>query len=145
MQVFIIGSPLETAKALDKRRLNKQIIECEQILKAINGETDAYKNHPCTIQYREHVMWLKWYQRCLDLFKRGDLIGAEGCNNSANMIKPKWHTETYFNQMKRRLYTKDKEYYKQWASLGESNCNWYWSQKENRFIKYINGKKLNDY
>lgn len=37
MQVFIIGSPLSTARALDKRRLNKQIIECEQILSALNG------------------------------------------------------------------------------------------------------------
>jgi hypothetical protein len=37
MQVFIVGSPLETAKALDNRRLNKQIIECQQILDALNG------------------------------------------------------------------------------------------------------------
>lgn len=29
MQVFIIGSPYETAKVLDKKRLNKQIIECK--------------------------------------------------------------------------------------------------------------------
>lgn len=31
MQVFIIGTPLETAVALDKRRLHKQIIECKQM------------------------------------------------------------------------------------------------------------------
>ena len=30
MNVFIIGTPLETAKILDKRRFNKQIIECKQ-------------------------------------------------------------------------------------------------------------------
>ena len=35
MQVFIIGSLLDTAMCLDKKRLNKQIIECQQILKAI--------------------------------------------------------------------------------------------------------------
>lgn len=28
MNVFIIGSPIETAITLDNRRLNKQIIEC---------------------------------------------------------------------------------------------------------------------
>jgi hypothetical protein len=38
MQVFIIGTPLETAKVLDNKRLNKQIIECGQILDAINGK-----------------------------------------------------------------------------------------------------------
>ena len=32
MQVFIIGSPFETAKCLDSKRLNKQIMECGQIL-----------------------------------------------------------------------------------------------------------------
>lgn len=41
MQIFIVGSILETAKALDKRRLNKQIIECKQILAAIDGESTA--------------------------------------------------------------------------------------------------------
>ena len=34
MQVFIIGTPLETARVLDNKRLNKQIIECGQILDA---------------------------------------------------------------------------------------------------------------
>lgn len=37
MQVFIIGSPLETAMALDGARLRKQIIETQQILNALNG------------------------------------------------------------------------------------------------------------
>jgi hypothetical protein len=35
MQVFVIGSAIETAMCLDKKRLNKQIIECQQILKGI--------------------------------------------------------------------------------------------------------------
>ena len=41
MQIFIVGSPIETADTLDKRRLNKQIIECRQILAAINGTIKA--------------------------------------------------------------------------------------------------------
>ena len=51
MNVFVIGSPIETAKCLDPRRLNKQIIECKQILKAIDGETKAWANHPATKMY----------------------------------------------------------------------------------------------
>jgi hypothetical protein len=65
MQVFIIGTPLETAMALDRKRLNK---------------------------------------------------------------------------MKRRLYSKDNEHYKQWAYLGESEVNWYFVDGEWR--KYINGKRI---
>lgn len=38
MQVFIVGSPIETAMALDKKRLNKQIIETRQIIDAICGK-----------------------------------------------------------------------------------------------------------
>lgn len=37
MQVFIVGSPLETAMALSKRHLNNQINEAKIILDALNG------------------------------------------------------------------------------------------------------------
>lgn len=49
MQVFIVGSPLETARVLDPKRLRKQIIECQQIL-------DAIKEDECT-RYRAH--WIE--------------------------------------------------------------------------------------
>lgn len=71
MQVFIVGSPFETAKALDKRRLNKQIIECGQILDAISGETKAWIKHPCVKMYFNHVKWLEWYTSCLAYYKNG--------------------------------------------------------------------------
>ena len=53
MQVFIVGNPLETAMILDSRRLNKQIIETEQIIKAITGESKAWNNHPVVKPYSE--------------------------------------------------------------------------------------------
>ena len=56
--------------------------------------------------------------------------------------KPNFHTEEYLNNMKRRLYTKNKQHYKQWSELGESNCNWYWSEEEKNFVKYVNGKRI---
>lgn len=61
MQVFIVGTPLETAMALDSRRLNKQIIECQQILDALNGKK-AWSNHPCVLQYRGYEYWLTIYR-----------------------------------------------------------------------------------
>ena len=45
----------------------------------------------------------------------------------------------YYDQMKRRLYTKDKSWYSQWAHLGESVENWYFVDGEWR--KYVNGKR----
>ena len=53
----------------------------------------------------------------------------------ANEFKPSWHTQEYFNNMKRRLYTKDNEYYKQWESLGESYENWYWVDNKWKIYK----------
>lgn len=155
MQVFIIGTPLETAIALDAKRLNKQIIECGQILDALNGEK-AWRNHPCVLQYNEHKKWLWLYMSVLAEYyqiNHLDWLSDEGkeslkplmyhWNEKALKKTPYWHTQEYFDQMKRRLYTKDKVHYKQWEYLGTSNCNWYWSQKENKFIKYVNGKRIN--
>ena len=126
MQVFIIGSALETAKALDSRRLNKQIIECRQILDAINGKTKAWANHPCIIQYRNHVEWLTAYELCLKSYMRGNDAQALIANVYANMKRPNFHTQEYLDNMKRRLYTKNNEHYKQFAYLGESYENWYY-------------------
>lgn len=149
MQVFIVGSPLETAMALDNRRLNKQIIECGQILDALNG-AKAWSNHPCVLQYWKHQEWLKQYMYCLQHYADYKNPKCEGFHRDyaelhsakANFMRPIWHTKEYFDQMKRRLYTKNPEHYKQWESLGCSDENWYWSPTENKFIKYVNGKRI---
>lgn len=139
MQVFIIGTPLATAMALDRKRLNKQIIECQQILDALNGAT-AWSNHPCVLQYRGYEKWLEHYLSCLTLYKNDAIFHAKVCSDLAQMSKPEWHTTEYFDQMKRRLYTKDPEHYKRWEPLGTSEENWYFVDEEWR--KYINGKKI---
>lgn len=136
MQIFIIGTPLETAKVLDKRRLNKQIIECRQILNAING-AKAWRNHPVVLQYRDYVDWLKLYTNVLEEYRNGSYIVAEMIDSA--MIPPPFHDEEFFNQMKRRLYTKDNTHYKQWEHLGETQENWYYVDGVMR--KYVNGHR----
>lgn len=140
MQVFIVGSPFETAKALDKRRLNKQIIECGQILDAISGETKAWINHPCIKMYSNHVKWLEWYTCCLAYYKDGYKCIAKECSDFADKLRPEFHTNDYFNQMKRRLFTKNNQHYNQWSKLGESDINWYFVDNEWRYYK--NGKRI---
>ena len=140
MNVFVIGSPLQTALVLDARRLNKQIIECKQILKAIKGETKAWANHPATLQYRNHVVWLKLYTQCLESFKNNESPERiYAFSLEAQKYTPEWHTSEYLTQMKRRLYTKNKEHYSQWSHLGESDVNMYYVDGEWRYYK--NGKK----
>jgi hypothetical protein len=150
MQVFIVGTPLETAEVLYNRRLNKQIIECQQIFHALNG-AKTWSNHPCVLQYRGHEEWLNFYLDCLVYYQlalheeswaKQDsfIIKSHFCSRFAMDVRPPFHTQEYFNQMKKRLYTKDKEHYKQWANFGESYENWYWSQVENKWLKYKQNK-----
>ena len=141
MQVFIVGSPLKTAMALDKRRLNKQIIECQQILDALNG-AKPWSNHPCVLQYKGHEFWLRCYKRVLEEFQKsgGASIRSKYFNYRAIETTPDWHTQEYYDQMKRRLYAKDPEHYKQWEHFGKSDCNWYFVDGEWR--KYVNGKRI---
>lgn len=139
MQVFIIGTPLETALALDKRRLNKQIIECKQILDALQGN-EAWGRHPAVLQYRGHEQWLRHYMTCLNSVMCGAYDVAKIASNEADEVRPYWHCKEYYEQMKRRLFEKDEEHYKQWAHLGMSDENWYFVSGE--WKKYANGKKL---
>ena len=64
MQVFIICSPLETAKALSPKHLNNQINEAKIILDALNG-AKAWSNHPVVLQYRGYEDWLEMYMKTL--------------------------------------------------------------------------------
>jgi hypothetical protein len=140
MNVFIIGSPLETAQALDKRRLNKQIIECRQILDALYNYKIGWKNHPCTLSYKNDRDWLWSYCLCLEQYREGEYNQALYWNNLAEKVRPVFHTQEYFDQMKRRLYTKSPEYYAQWSELGTSEVNWYYVAGEWRYYK--DGKRV---
>lgn len=124
---------------MDKLRLNKQILECRQILDALNG-AKAWSNHPCVLQYRGYEGWLQDYIKCLEFYVRGNVQMSSAWSILANDIRPDWHSQEYYDQMKRRLYTKDKEHYKQWTHLGESQENWYFVDGEWR--KYVNGKRV---
>lgn len=139
MQVFIVGTPLETAMALSKCHLNNQINEAKIILDALNG-AKAWSNHPCVLQYRGYKNWLKHYCNCLLMYMRGHEVLADIESRYAELMRPEWHCDEYFNQMRRRLYTKNPKHYSQWAELGESQENWYYVDGEWRV--YVNGKRI---
>jgi len=136
MNVFLpYKSPLETARCLDKRRLNKQIIECEQIANAINGVSDAWKNHPIVRMYKDHLYFLHCYTEILKMYK------AEGYSQVSSFdlrersidimkIMPDFITDEYCDNMKKRLFTKDPEHYKQFKPYGKSYVNMYFVEGE---------------
>ena len=122
MQVFIIGSPMETAKALSPKRLNNQINEAMIILNALYG-AKGWHNHPVVLQYRGYEEWLELYMLCLVQYQKSCnksiseneksdcLYLANEFSDKAFKHKPPFHNEEFFNQMKRRLYTKKPKHY----------------------------------
>lgn len=141
MQVFVpYPSPIDVAKCLDRRRLRKQIIECRQIIDAIDGQKDGWKNHPVTKMYRYHREWLESYYLCLLSFEYGDEDDAQYENAYAFHYRPPFLTKEFCDQHKRRLYTKAPELYPQFAELGMSEENWYFV--DGRIIKYKDGKQI---
>lgn len=142
MQIFIPSpSCLQTARQLDKRRLNKQIIEAAQILRAINGEGRGWLNHPATQMYRPYKEWLQLYRACLMEFQRGDIEAADQISRQADDVRPPFVTDEFCRQHARRLYTKAPELYPQFSQLGTSLENWY--VIDGSIIRYVNGKKDN--
>ena len=146
MQVFVpYPSPIDTAIAMsnDKLRLRKQIIECDQILKAISGESKAWKNHPVVKMYAErpyNVRWLLHYRDCLQQYLWGNEGWAYQASIRAEEFRPPFLTDDFGDQHKRRLYTKAPELYPQFAEYGKSEENWYFV--EGRLRRYVNGKEV---
>lgn len=143
MQVFVVGSPLETAMALSRKHLRNQINEAHVILAAIHGEGKGWIHHPVVLMYSEpnSVRWLQMYADILEGYLAG-YTGLERADREAKAITPVFHTEKFLTQMKRRLYTKSPEHYKQWAEYGESDCNWYWSPTQQKWLVYREGKLI---
>lgn len=141
MQVFVpYPSPIDVAKCLDPRRLRKQIIECDQILQAISGESQAWKNHPVVKMYLGYVRWLCAYSDCLYAYNDGQEELASRLSDTADKIRPPFLTEDLCDQHKRRLFTKAPELYPQFWPYGETDENWYFVDGE--IVKYINGKRI---
>ena len=135
MQVFVpFKEPLKTAQCLDNKRLNKQIIECNQLIKTIRGFSKAWMNHPVTrmYQHKDLFRYMNYYVCCLHNFKNGFMKDAKIYNDMAmnvlNEMKESGNeilTDEFCDQHKRRLYAKNPDHYKQFEPYGATTENWY--------------------
>ena len=126
MQVFIpYIEPIKVAECLDRRRLHKQCLECQQILDIIDGKRMTWKNHPVVKMWTYHNDYLMFYMNCLKSYFNGDFNDAQFWNDIALTCTPNWLTNGLCNQHKKRLYTKNPELYLQFKQFGKSYDNWY--------------------
>ena len=112
---------VKSAKVLDDKRLYKQIVECKQILKAIEankkGEKYGYQNHPIVRMWQDYPIALRQYQlEMLDewLSRRwGARLGAECFEH--HYLNPHWLGDEGVHESHRlNLLFKDGEHYGQY-------------------------------
>jgi hypothetical protein len=126
----------ETAKVLDYRRLNKQILECDQILKALEKKRSGFQgkigwiNHPAT------RMW-EGYEDCLEVYR--DVMLKEwisrGYNSTRKFISkmhyflkhPLWfRDDRVFASHRSNLLRKDPIHYGKFGWTEPNNLEYYW-------------------
>jgi len=66
MQTFMTDRDWSTvASTLDSVRLNKQLVECQQILAVLHGKRQGYKNHPAVKMWAGYEKALATYAKCM--------------------------------------------------------------------------------
>lgn len=154
MQVFIPFADLhETARVLDPKRLNKQLVETDQILRAILRLTIApdgavvpreprgWVNHPAVRAWREAPYGLLIHSQALmqERYRRGLKHGHKSYDNMVAIINHAgvarwgatlpswWGREDIHSSHRARLLDKDPEWYGQfgWTETPRSEAEGY--------------------
>lgn len=159
MQTFLpSANPVITARWLDSKRLNKQILECYQILNVLSGKspTGGWRNHPAVLMWRGFERGLWSYVQAMILEARSRGIKTE--NNEANLNRLKdqcwedwgnnapsfWNDNNKLMRVttthKASLFDKDPMYYSKFSYAKNSfynqpccpTCKYYWVTHEGR-------------
>ena len=123
MQTFLpYPSFEETASALDYRRLGKQRVETWQIIRALNGETRGWRNHPAArmwdgyqdaLAYYGLVMCTEWKRRGYKdtMMERFEMLLTG--KNITELVMPSWIGDRDFHiSHQSNLVRKDPEFYR---------------------------------
>lgn len=159
MQTFLPYKDFDkTAAVLDSKRLNKQILECYQILKVLNNSDPkaGWRNHPAVKMWRGYENAL--FDYTLAMIREADRRGIKTDKNKENLLTlrvatianwgsglPTWYKDSAV--MKRvtathraNLFRKDDAYYHDFkaSTIDKNNepccesCNYYWVTHEGK-------------
>jgi hypothetical protein len=163
MQTFLpYPAKRDSLDVLDNKRLNKQILECYQILKVLSNQSPsgAWRNHPAVLMWKgaENELW----RYAMTAIALADMRGIKTENNLANLKAlakvavlswgdndPAWmKNPTVVKRVttthKANLYRKDPIYYAHFADAVNDKynqpccegCQYYWPTHEEK-----NGRK----
>lgn len=134
------------AKVLDNKRIGKQIIECQQIFKAITDPTYGWQNHPAVDMWRggfevslfdyAHAMDEEWSARrgkshgaWLNLIKYVDEYNPTIFRGA--LFHPEWlGDERLHSSHRSNLLRKDPEWYGQFGWTESPDMPYFWPTKE---------------
>lgn len=160
MQTFLpFKNFKQSAKALDNKRLNKQILEGYQILKVLNNPDPraAWRNHPAAKMWEGHEEALFSY--IMAMVDEANVRGIKTDKNLANLTElrnktinhwgkglPKWmlqrgKIDRVVATHKANLYRKDPEYYWKFEEAVRNDlnkpccdtCQYYWVTHEEKY------------
>lgn len=137
MQTFLISKSFQkSAKALDSKRLNKQVLEVAQILNAMRRKSGGWRNHPITRMWRNYRGALAEYGLAME---RERLSRGMNPHKSARIIKkhlkgrkvyPPWLGNRKFHlSHKSNLLRKDKKYYSRYFKNIPDSLPYVWMVK----------------
>jgi len=134
MQTFVpYPDVAASAKALDMKRLGKQRVETLQLLKALNGESKGWVNHPAAIMWRDAIEALVAYgvAVCDEWLSRGyrDTCREKilAYSRGGPVVTPEWWgREDVHSSHRANLLRKDPVFYGQygWTESPEEPYVW---------------------
>jgi len=113
MQVFLpFPDYKKSASVIDDKRLWKQILEIDGIIRIIAGERQGYKNHPVVKMWWDHASELKCYRHELvNEWLRRRLWEAPQIDKQADVGVPAFVDEKFCQEMKDKLLNKNFNHY----------------------------------
>jgi hypothetical protein len=135
MQTFMpLADFAASAAVLDRQRLGKQRVEVLQILRALAGETQGWRNHPATRMWEGHERALAAYgaQVCAEWRARGyrdtclGKIAALGAQFPDTGPPPWMGDERFHASHRASLLRKDAEWYGQFGWDDDLELPYWW-------------------
>ena len=153
MQTFLpYPDYAKSAAALDTIRLNKQLVEVQQIIKAIRDPSYGWQNHPAVNMWRDNIFSLcvygglcytEWKLRKskskphLFIHKSGTFIVnmlntlCDEQGDYLNVLQPSWiGREDFHRSHQSNLIRKDPEYYGPQFPGVPDNLEYVWPSKD---------------
>lgn len=139
MQTFMPYSDFtKSAQVLDNKRLNKQHVECKQIINVLEGNSAAWKNHPAVRMWDGYIPALKAYANEIkkECLKRGFKSEKIPFYDVKEFERPFWLGDIRVHTSHRsNLNRKDPSFYYGFANYGIEGYYWPVKPKGKRCIE----------